>query len=77
MTRATSCSDTVGRLWDYLDNAVASGDREEVETHLLICRTCRGELRFAEGLREVLAFGATEDIPPQVKARLERFVDAL
>ena len=77
MTRAILCSDAVGKLWDYLDNAVSPGDREEVETHLLLCRTCRGELRFAEGVRGVLAFEATEEIPPHVKARLERFVDAL
>lgn len=49
ITRATSCSGVVGRLWDYLDDAISPGDREGVDTHLLLCRTCRGQLQFAEG----------------------------
>lgn len=49
MTRPISCSDTVGKLWDYRDNAISPGDREQVGTHLLLCRTCGGELGFAEG----------------------------
>jgi hypothetical protein len=71
------CSDTVGRLWDYLDDAISAGDREQVEAHLLACRSCRGQLSFAEALRELLASDEEAGIPPPIKARLERFVQAL
>jgi hypothetical protein len=45
-----------------------------VEQHLSFCRRCCGELEFAKELREFLASRAAEEIPPDVKARFERFV---
>jgi anti-sigma factor (TIGR02949 family) len=68
------CSEAVRQLWDYLDNAIAPEDHENVERHLSFCRKCCGELEFAEELREFLASRGAEEIPPDVKARLERFV---
>jgi anti-sigma factor (TIGR02949 family) len=68
------CSQAVGQLWDYLDNAIAPEDHEKVERHLSFCRKCCGELEFAKELREFLASRGAEEIPPHVKARLERFV---
>jgi anti-sigma factor (TIGR02949 family) len=69
------CSQAVGQLWDYLDNAIAPEDHERVEKHLSFCRKCCGELEFAKELREFLASRGAEEIPPDVKARLERFVE--
>ena len=71
------CSGTGGKLWDYLDDAISAGDREQVQAHLLLCRACRGELRLAEGLRKLLASQEETEIPSGVKARFERFVEAL
>jgi anti-sigma factor (TIGR02949 family) len=71
------CSEAVRQLWDYLDNAVAPEDQAKVDRHLSFCRTCCGELEFAKELREFLASNAAEEIPPDVKARLERFVEDL
>jgi anti-sigma factor (TIGR02949 family) len=71
------CSEAVRQLWDYLDHAVSAEDHEKVEQHLSFCRTCCGELEFAKQLREFLASQGAEDIPPRVKARLERFVTDL
>jgi anti-sigma factor (TIGR02949 family) len=68
------CSEAVRKLWDYLDHAISAEDQEKVERHLSFCRTCCGELEFAKELRSFLASGRSEEIPPQVKARLERFV---
>ena len=67
------CSEAVRQLWDYLDHAVALEDQEKVEQHMSFCRTCCGELEFAKELRGFLASGEAEEIPPDVKARLERF----
>ena len=71
------CSEAVRRLWEYLDHAISAEDQEKVEKHLAFCRTCCGELEFAKELRGFLASGSAEEIPPDVKDRLERFVDDL
>ena len=69
-----TCSEAVRRLWDYLDRAISAEDQERVERHLAFCRTCCGELEFAKELRAFLASAGSQEIPPDVKARLERFV---
>jgi mycothiol system anti-sigma-R factor len=71
------CSEAVRQLWDYLDQAVSPEEQEQVEQHLSFCRTCCGELEFARELRGFLASQGAEELPPHVKARLERFVDDL
>jgi len=69
-----TCSEAVRKLWDYLDEAISPEDQGKVEQHLSFCRKCCGELEFAKELREFLASRAAEEIPPDVKARFERFV---
>ena len=75
--RLIPCSEAVRKLWDYLDNAVSPEDQERVEKHLSFCRTCCGELEFAKELRAFLASGSAEELPVDVRARLERFVGEL
>ena len=50
-----SCAEATRRLWDYLDRALDTGEREQVEAHLGLCRECCGELEFARVLRDYLA----------------------
>jgi mycothiol system anti-sigma-R factor len=71
------CSEAVRQLWDYLDNAVSPEVQERIEQHLSFCRRCCGELEFAKELRAFLASGAVEEIPPDVKDKLEGFVEEL
>jgi anti-sigma factor (TIGR02949 family) len=75
--RAIPCSEAVRQLWDYLDHSIGPEDQEKVEKHLAFCRKCCGELEFAKEIRAFLASGAVTEIPPNVKARLERFVEDL
>src|SRR5207247_8994813 len=70
-------SEAVKQLWDYLGHASSAEDQERVEKHLSFCRTCCGELEFAKELRSFLASNEVEEIPPDVKAHLERFVKEL
>jgi anti-sigma factor (TIGR02949 family) len=72
-----TCSEAVQQLWDYLDRAISAKDQERVERHLAFCRNCCGELEFAKELRAFLASSGVQEIPPDVKARLERFVREL
>jgi mycothiol system anti-sigma-R factor len=71
------CSEAVKKLWDYLDNAVSPEDQRKVERHLSFCRTCCGELEFAKELRAFMASAGAEELPADIKARLERFVQEL
>ena len=71
------CSEAVRQLWDYLDQAVSPEDQAKVEGHLSFCRRCCGELEFAKQLRGFLDTQGAEELPPHVKARLERFVAEL
>jgi mycothiol system anti-sigma-R factor len=68
------CSEAVRQLWDYLDRAVTPEDQEKVEQHLSFCRSCCGELEFANQLRGFLASQSAEELPSHVRARLERFL---
>ncbi len=71
------CSEAVARLWDYLDRALSAADQARVEQHLAFCRRCCGELEFARELRAFLAAAATDEIPADVRERLEGFVRGL
>jgi mycothiol system anti-sigma-R factor len=68
------CSEAVRQLWDYLDQAVSPQEQERVEQHLSFCRSCCGELEFANQLRAFLASQSAEELPPHIKARLDRFL---
>jgi len=76
-TKAIPCSEAVRQLWDYLDKVIAPEDHERVEHHLSFCRRCCGELEFAKELQAFLATTSVEEIPADVKDRLERFVEEL
>jgi mycothiol system anti-sigma-R factor len=71
------CSDAIRRLWDYLDETLAPEDQNLVEAHLAFCRRCCGELEFAKELRALLTSNAVDEIPVDVRERLERFMEEL
>ncbi len=75
--RAIPCSDAVRRLWDYLDKTLSPEDQVLVESHLAFCRRCCGELEFAKELRAFMASDEVDEIPVEVKERLERFMEEL
>ena len=72
-----SCAEAVRQLWEYLDNALAPDDQEKVDSHLAFCRRCCGELEFAEELQRFLHSKKASDLPVDVQARLELFIDSL
>ncbi|HYU56453.1 MAG TPA: zf-HC2 domain-containing protein [Actinomycetota bacterium] len=66
-----ACADAVKQLWDYLDRTLPEIDRVRVQEHLEVCRTCCGELEFAQELQAFLAAQRDDEIPPDARARLE------
>jgi mycothiol system anti-sigma-R factor len=72
-----SCSEAMKQLWEYLDGTVDDSDRAAIEEHLSLCQRCCGELEFAEELRRFLAGSAREEIPDDVRARLNAAIEEL
>jgi mycothiol system anti-sigma-R factor len=72
-----TCAEAVRQLWDYLDGVVDESQREAIEEHLSFCRRCCGEVEFAEELRTFLAGHADEELPADVRARLQATLEQL
>ena len=72
-----SCAEAVRQLWEYLDRELDPADRERVEQHLAFCRTCCGELEFAEELQDFMARQGQDDLPADVRKRLESLLSDL
>lgn len=75
--RMIPCSEAVRRMWDFLDRSLSVEDAAAVENHLAFCRRCCGELEFAKELRAFLRSHEVEEIPLDVKTRLEAFLEEL
>lgn len=66
-----TCAEAVKQLWAYLDRALAAEERQRVEEHLAFCRTCCGEVEFAEELQRFLGSQRQDEIPKEIRSRLE------
>jgi mycothiol system anti-sigma-R factor len=75
--RMIPCSEAVRRMWDFLDRTLSAEDTAAVENHLAFCRRCCGELEFAKELRAFLRSHEVEEIPQDVRRRLEAFLEEL
>jgi anti-sigma factor (TIGR02949 family) len=75
--RMIPCSEAVRRMWDFLDRSLSVEDAAAVDKHLSFCRRCCGELEFAKELRAFLRSHEVEEIPPDVRRRLEGFLEEL
>jgi mycothiol system anti-sigma-R factor len=65
------CREAVRRMWAYLSEALEGTDSVELEDHLGVCQRCCGELEFSRALRERVAAAGTDQMPAQVRARVD------
>lgn len=72
-----SCADAVRQMWEYVEQELDSGDRENVDEHLDRCRRCCGEMEFAEQLQRFMARGPEVDLPPGISAKFEKVLQDL
>jgi anti-sigma factor (TIGR02949 family) len=57
-------------LQPYLDRELSESERREAETHLDACEYCRKRYRFEERLRMYVRQACSEEMPPELKAKL-------
>lgn len=54
----TECEEIVGRLWPYLDGALADDERVRVVAHLEGCAGCRSHYDFAAAFLDAVRHAA-------------------
>ena len=54
----------------YLDRVLDEAERAEAEAHLAGCGYCRKRYRFEENLRQFVRKACSEQMPPELKAKL-------
>ena len=57
-------------LQPYLDRELDDAERREAESHLDDCGYCKKRYRFEESLRRYVRSACTEEMSPELKARL-------
>ena len=57
-------------LQPYLDRELSESERREAEVHLAGCEYCRKRYRFEERLRMYVRQACSEEMPPELKAKL-------
>jgi hypothetical protein len=72
-----SCAETGRQLWHYVNHTLSPDDQERVKPHLSSCRSCRGELEVAKELWTSPSSDEAQEIPDDVRLRLERFIEEL
>ena len=54
----------------YLDRVLSPAEHGEAEAHLAACPSCARRYRFEESLRGYVRRACSEQMPPELKARL-------
>ncbi len=54
----------------YLDRVLDDRERAEAEEHLAGCGYCRKRYKFEENLRVFMRLACSEEMPPELKAKL-------
>ncbi len=70
MVFADPCEKCEEVLQPYLDRELSESERQEAEAHLEGCEYCRKRYRFEERLRMYVRQACSEEMPPELKAKL-------
>jgi mycothiol system anti-sigma-R factor len=57
-------------LQPYLDRELDDAERREAEAHLAGCGYCSKRYRFEDSLRKFVRQACSEEMPPELKAKL-------
>ena len=64
------CSETLSRLYEFLDGELTDERRRAIEMHLDFCPPCGNVVTFEAELRRVIADRAKDHVPEQLRSRI-------
>ena len=64
------CEKCEERLQPYLDRELSDAERQEAEMHLAECEYCGKRYRFEISLRQYVRTCCSEEMSPELKAKL-------
>jgi len=64
------CSDSIERLYHYLDGELTEQRRAEIKRHLDECPPCLGAFDFEAELRTVIASRCKDRVPDALRERI-------
>jgi mycothiol system anti-sigma-R factor len=64
------CTETVARLYEFLDGELTDERRVAIENHLNYCPPCGSVVSFEAELRRVIADRCKDHVPEQLRERI-------
>ncbi|HZR91997.1 MAG TPA: zf-HC2 domain-containing protein [Gaiellaceae bacterium] len=64
------CEKCEEMMQPFLDRVLSEAERAEAERHLEACPYCAKRYRFEESLRQFVRRACSEQMPPELKAKL-------
>jgi mycothiol system anti-sigma-R factor len=64
------CSDTIERLYQYLDGELTDERRAQIQVHLEECSPCFQAVGFERELRVVIANKCRDRVPDELRERI-------
>lgn len=74
-TAELDCTDTVRRLYDFLDGELTEERRQKIRAHLDHCGPCEEVFEFEADLRRVIADRCKDRVPEQLRRRIAEAID--
>jgi mycothiol system anti-sigma-R factor len=74
-TAELDCTETVRRLYDFLDGELTEERRRKIRLHLDHCGPCEEVFEFEVELRRVIADRCKDHVPDQLRRRIAEAID--
>ncbi len=69
-----ACEEALTRLFDYLDKQLDDNQRQEMEHHMSVCRSCYSRVEFETRLQHNLRATGEEPVPERLQQRVHRLI---
>jgi anti-sigma factor (TIGR02949 family) len=69
-----NCEQALTRLMDFIDHELGDSERDSVEAHLRICRSCFSRMEFEGRLKQRLSALSTHDAPSTARDRIRNLI---
>jgi anti-sigma factor (TIGR02949 family) len=68
------CEEALKRLLELIDGELPDGERDDVERHLRICRSCFSRMEFERRLKQRLSALPADDVPARLRSRVHGLI---